>query len=298
VLAHLARIESPPAFRLILDDAHVVGDQPVILTGDRVALAQSAFAREHLETNTVLHERLPLARRLDEAAIFVGPWHGNWFHWVTDHLPRLALLPLDDEPDLPVLVHADLTRAQLDSLEYLGLSRDRMVGYSHPHVRVRRAVWPSLPGRTGNTPPWAANWLRDCVGSRGTGRTRLYVRRSRSSTRGITNEHDVVGALVPFGIETVEPEKLTFEEQMAAFASAELIVGAHGAGLTNIVAARDAALVEAFDPRYVNGCYYALADALGHRYWYLMGSPDGADAMTLGAAALARTVEAALSGTG
>jgi len=53
-----------------------------------------------------------------------------------------------------------------------------------------------------------------------------------------------------------------------------VIAGPHGAGLTGMIAARAATVIEVFDPRYVNTCYYALADSLGHHYAYLAGEAD------------------------
>lgn len=52
-------------------------------------------------------------------------------------------------------------------------------------------------------------------------------------------------------------------EQLRAFAQAEAVVAAHGAGLVGLLACAPATVVvELFPERYVNGCYYTLADAL------------------------------------
>jgi capsular polysaccharide biosynthesis protein len=258
-------------------------------------LPQSAFDREHLLANPVMHERLPLARRLDSAFVFVGPWHTNYYHWLTDHLPRLALLALDESPEVPVLVHADLAAWQTETLELLGVPTERMVAYRHPHVRIRRALWPSLPGRTGNTPPWAAEYLRSrlAIPPESTGRL-LYVSRGDTSRRQVANEHDVIAELRQIGFDAVNPGELTVREQMQLFGEAKLIVGAHGAGLTNMIASSRAAVVEVIDPSYVNGCFYTLSNALGHRYWYLAGRSDVPGVIVIDIAVLGRTIDAAL----
>ena len=62
----------------------------------------------------------------------------------------------------------------------------------------------------------------------------------------------------------VDPAAISFAEQRAAFATAGVIVGPHGAGLANMIMSHDATVVELFSPAYVNGSCYTLAEALGH----------------------------------
>jgi capsular polysaccharide biosynthesis protein len=66
-------------------------------------------------------------------------------------------------------------------------------------------------------------------------RRRLYVTRRDALTRRVVNEDEVVAALSPLGFETVELEGMAVVEQALLFASAELVVGSHGAGFSNLV---------------------------------------------------------------
>jgi capsular polysaccharide biosynthesis protein len=50
-----------------------------------------------------------------------------------------------------------------------------------------------------------------------------------------------------------------------------LVVGAHGAGLTNLLFARGAGVVELHPTRSIYPHYYLLCGALGHSYRYLCG---------------------------
>jgi capsular polysaccharide biosynthesis protein len=89
----------------------------------------------------------------------------------------------------------------------------------------------------------------------------------------VENEADVVAALSPFGFETIDPGTLAFDQQVRMFSEAELVVGAHGAALANLVFCPEgAAIIELFPPDYVNVCFWALATAVGTlRYRYLVG---------------------------
>jgi len=66
-------------------------------------------------------------------------------------------------------------------------------------------------------------------------RRRLLISRRDAVDRRLVNEDDVVASLVPLGFETLVLSDLPFTEKVAAFASADLVVGPHGSGLTNVI---------------------------------------------------------------
>ena len=121
---------------------------------------------------------------------------------------------------------------------------------------------------------------------------RLFVSRADASARRLANEAEVFAALEPLGFELILPGKLPLPEQLRAFAEASVVVGPHGAGLVSLLAATSATVVEIFDPRYVNPCYYAVAEALECPYWFVMGAPADDD-FTADPQAVRATVDAA-----
>ena len=137
-------------------------------------------------------------------------------------------------------------------------------------------VWVGPVGHIGHPHEWVARWLRRRF-TRTTcdRRRRLYVTREGYVWRRVVNEPAVVDALRPFGFETVSPESLSFAQQVQIFAEAQVVVSAHGAGLTNVVFGNRLVTIELFEPTFVNGCYYALSDAAGHSYWYIFANPAG-----------------------
>jgi capsular polysaccharide biosynthesis protein len=69
---------------------------------------------------------------------------------------------------------------------------------------------------------------------------------------------------------------LSLREKARLLARAEVIAGPHGAGLTNILFAPPGCKVfEVFDPNHMMVNYYAAADALRQRYYYLIGENAG-----------------------
>jgi capsular polysaccharide biosynthesis protein len=200
----------------------------------------------------------------------------NYYHFLTDVLPRLELLRRAGvEPDR-YLVNRDLP-FQSELLDTLGIGAERVLtSAAHPHVRAERLLVPSLPDSHLRTPPWLIRWLRGRLLPRtvAPAHRRLYVSRgTRRNTRYVTNEQEVLAALVPLGFECVDPGTHSVAEQIRLFSEAELVVGAHGAGLTNLAFCTEGAgVVELFPPDYVNVCYWALCNAAGGlRYRYLVG---------------------------
>lgn len=81
-----------------------------------------------------------------------------------------------------------------------------------------------------------------------------------------------MGLLAEYGFERVELEDLTIPEQAALFADADAVVAPHGAGLANLVYARDAQVLELFPNPVFTPHYYFLSKSLGHSYWPLTGN--------------------------
>ena len=76
------------------------------------------------------------------------------------------------------------------------------------------------------------------------------------------------------GFRIVEAGRLDFAGQIELFAAADIIIGAHGAGLANMVfCAPGTTVIEYMAPRYVFGCWHNLADRCGLDY-HLIGGSD------------------------
>jgi capsular polysaccharide biosynthesis protein len=105
---------------------------------------------------------------------------------------------------------------------------------------------------------------------------RIYVtRRNARIGRRILNEEELTQALTRRGFETIAPESLSIADQIEHFYDAQLVVGPHGAGLTNLLFAERAGLIELHPAASIFPHYYLLCLALGHEYRYLCGT--GAD---------------------
>jgi capsular polysaccharide biosynthesis protein len=248
--------------------------------------------------------RLPPLETLEGPLGVVGAWATwNYFHWLFDVLPRFHLLERSEISMSSVVVTSRMT-FQEQSLELMRLPWTLIPLEADPHLEAAPLIVPALSVRPRTFPPWACQFLRDTFLPVATpapsGNSRLFISR-RTGGRVILNEEEVLIHLEQAGFSVIRLDDLPFPHQVSAFATAEIVVAAHGAGLANIVFCTPGTrIVEIFDPTYVVVDYWSLANQVGLPYRYLLGEDrkagrDGRLAdIVVDAAALMSTVEDAL----
>ena len=134
----------------------------------------------------------------------------NYYHFMTDVLPRLELLRrAGAEPDA-FLVNRT-TRFQRDLLDQLGLTADRCLGSDkYPHLRADELVVSSLPDENLKTPRWIVPWLRArfLPESWPPPHRRLYVTRGdKRHTRRVNNEEELLARSSPSASRGSTPDR-------------------------------------------------------------------------------------------
>lgn len=96
---------------------------------------------------------------------------------------------------------------------------------------------------------------------------RIYVGRTDTPYRRLTNEAAVQDLLARCGFVSVVPGALTIREQIQMFQGARVVVGPHGAGMTNIGFCRPGTRVlELVQASYANPCMARIAQSRGLDY--------------------------------
>ncbi len=100
---------------------------------------------------------------------------------------------------------------------------------------------------------------------------RIYISRKNSETRRLKNEDEILTILAKYEFDIVDFDKLSFEDQLRYAVNSEIIVSAHGAGLTHMLWMKKKSKV--LEIRTKNNChdncYFSLASDLGHDYFYI-----------------------------
>ena len=103
---------------------------------------------------------------------------------------------------------------------------------------------------------------------------KIYISRSKGYKRTLVNDRSVIPLMEKRGYKVVFCEELSIQDQINIFNRADTVVSIHGAGLTNMLFMNPGSKVLEIRNglgNHMNNCFLALADTLGHDYYYYIG---------------------------
>jgi capsular polysaccharide biosynthesis protein len=256
---------------------------------DHTLLEESAMAGEKkhgLEQGKILGS--PIARRVRKLSgtyTTIMNWNQrNYYHWLIENLTRLYPL-MSVAPTPQLLLPPQLLPHQQATLDvYLPPSMP-VCRFEDDWVQVENLIFAShvYDRLSGYIPAEFARWLRQTAYQRfglseqPQPQRRLYISRRDCATKRTLNEAEVIACLNDFDFEVIQPEKMTFEEQVRLFHDAALVVGVHGAGLTNLMFAGKIPVLEFnFNP-IAKTLFFYYTYALEQPYHWLFVEQQGTD---------------------
>lgn len=230
----------------------ITDDRVVFLNFSQIYAASSHASLFTEEFAAALDDTAP-----DEiGGAFVVGGESNYWHMIMDFLPRLIFLKA--RPDLrgrPLVLGRGTTAGQRELivrlLKRLNLPVPEMMFLGTGVHRLRDCWIPSSIDRCSAVAIWDA-YLRPTLPTGTTGPERLFVVRTAATAhhRRLVNQEEIAAKLAEIGFVCIDPGTLAFEEQVALFSRARLVVGVHGAGLTNLLfSPPGGVLVELFTTR-------------------------------------------------
>lgn len=205
----------------------------------------------------------------------------SYYHWLLDQLPTIRGLRRYKEAtnrDPTVIVEANPPNWIQETLSLVGI--DNVVPLNKPVVRADRLVLSScresVPRNQSVYEPSRADidWLNLEMKSRapspsGNYPDKIFISRQDFVDRGryVKNFGELERVLEEFGVEICTPETLPIAEQIRLYENADLLMGAHGAGLTNMIFSEGTCVVEFLNNAYPS--YQHLSQLCGHEYRFL-----------------------------
>lgn len=256
----------------ILPASYPLGEVPDRRDAARIA---RALTRARQDAVTLKGERLLVS----------DWWSANYYHWLCDTLPRLeAWCSARRAGDLmlPAMVH-NLAFVR----ESLAAWPDIAVQRYDPEIRPVRVEVLSVPAHVAHNgfhhPVFAPRTfarLRNHFGSKQEGRgRRLYVTRRHARMRRLANEDALETVLSGHGFETVDFDGMPFADQVRMAGEAEIIAGAHGAGLANMAfMPAGGAVLEMRHAAGPSNCFFTLSTICGHGHCFVAAEPPDASA--------------------
>jgi len=288
VFSRADRAVVPPSFCLEVPDGTVVGETGAVISRTGLLDAESSpyFGtptwREH---PLYLKGRLPRVRRVEgDLLVLATRGSANYYHYLTDVLPRLGVYAerVPDGDPTPTVLVPQGRGWQRTLLEIAGFGHLPVVE-DDPGLAFRadRLFVPSIPNVLEIAPASVVAWVRENLRpSPDADRRprRLYVTRGdQPNSRRVVREPELWPELESRGFEKVEPGSLSPQQQIDVFSAAEIVVGPHGAALTNLLFCPPGVTVlEVFTASYVNQCYYSIAESIPDaHYEYLVDGDVG-----------------------
>ncbi|MCX5923340.1 MAG: glycosyltransferase family 61 protein [Candidatus Dependentiae bacterium] len=215
-------------------------------------------------------------------AVITQPAYGNYFHWLTEVLCRLALLEISGEPYDYIYTPQD--RAYIKgSLDLWGIPQEKILTPSNDdtYLQAKEIIIPSLVSNSSLNSIYFSCYVQPHLikyvinkllaaakefPSEHEKSKRIFISRKDSPQRKLLNEDDVFALLKPHGFVRYELEHLSVTQQILLFHNAEIVISPQGTGLANcIFCTPKTQIIELFQG--LNDCtFWYLSQELGLNY--------------------------------
>ncbi|MEE9322804.1 MAG: glycosyltransferase family 61 protein [Granulosicoccus sp.] len=284
------RTESSGAFVSVIAQGQLWFDGSNTLVTD----SKRQILAEHIKGNAWFADHAATfhhPRKLPGTVCFLDARSSSiYYHWMIDVLPKLAVLEAAGIAlhDIDVFVVNATSSFQKATLAHLGVSADRIVVREGvQHWQAERLLVPYLKHDIGERvyrglgigiASWVPRWLKQSFApltpnAESTGR--LYISRAQRASRGIADEAALIVELEARDFKVVQLETLTVLQQAELLSRCKVVLGAHGAGLTNMCFCPPGTRIIELFGDYVVPCYWALSQLAGLRYWQYLAHDPG-----------------------
>jgi hypothetical protein len=279
------RPEPPNALRRhFLEDMRVFGDMTVLGPQGPLREMRRLVSREQSLATQQRLGGLDLPD-LQEALLIGVSAHSNYFHWMVESLFTLWLARRSPGSARLPAITAQLDDYQSQSLELLRLQSDVLALQPEDGRDVKGLVVysPVFGAQAFSPSPRLQLMFEELLASaRATAepisgpRRRLFISRRDSPSRPLENEAALAEALQSRGFASVILSGKSVAEQALLLSHAEIVVAAHGAGLTNLgFCPPDTRVLELTPGHYINPCFVAITALSGIEHHVYVGSPHG-----------------------
>lgn len=219
-----------------------------------------------------LWKRISLNRNKCYAVIH-DQWTQNYYHWITQALPRLLMLQQANKSFLLLLPEDHQTEFHISSLRLMGVNSWETLTVGDIYYEIQNLSYPSHDIQIGDYNDDLIKVLSKKLTAsvvKMKTKSRIWINRRNRNSRRIVNEEEVLYVVRSFEFEIIEFELLSFEEQIQLMNQANVVAGVHGAGLTNMIFMKPNSKVFELTTQMDGGqyYYYTLSNALNHKYYY------------------------------
>jgi hypothetical protein len=273
----------------MIDGETVISDRFEVNTNNRVLYKAGSVIAGNAKS--IVLEIGDTSDHVSVAINLCGVAANNYYHFTIEIASRMAYIEeLGIDREVPVLLDEVISDypSYLALLKYVLRERKVIFVKSGDTVLVDRLYYPSMNTylpfnlKHKRMKELADNvvaksgllFLRRCTASivsdnkwRG---KRVFISRKNAEIKRVLNEDEIKKVFEKFGFITIYPEEYSFEEQVQIFRTASIVVGASGAGFTNLVYATPQLTFGCIIPEEYGFCVYStIAHMVGCKILFL-----------------------------
>ena len=225
--------------------------------------------------------KLPKVHKLTGKTLFLSS-RSNYWHLLADELCDLSLL-IKSSIKLNKFDHIIFEKSHFNAgkelQEIFGLNQVNQVSLQrHLHVECEELFFFTGTFCLSKDALSLVEYkikssLKQSTSKSGKTSKRIIISRGSSTTRRWLNENECMQLLDILGFKLIDPSNLSLAQQVEAFSNAEIILGPHGAGLTNIMFCNPGTKVIEIRSQHQGGeyssatCYEELSRIMGVKHY-------------------------------
>ena len=202
----------------------------------------------------------------------------NYFHFYNDVLAKLFFLTQQniDVKAAPVIISKKLWDKKYFQfyLQHLPLLSGINWAVQGPDQYIHSNSTIFCKPLTHRTDLWKQIFSPIAITGHSNVRKKIFLTRGKTRLRFIENSNEIEEVCKRHGLEVLDADHLPIEEQIELFSQTSIIVGIHGAGLTNMIYSSNGKVLEIFPPPdlgYLPYHYILLASMKGFQYRGMIG---------------------------
>jgi hypothetical protein len=218
-------------------------------------------------------------KQVDNSFFIIDAWSTGYFHWFGDVIHKYFMLK-ENNYEGKLLLPEKFTEINfaVESLNF----------FSIPHIFIKKKElafsnrlylfpYKLISGNYVENTTLAINKVVNFP--KVTSKKIIYVSRSKAKYRKLVNEVELIKILKKNGVEIYNFDNLSLTEQIKIAKETYLFISIHGAALTNMLFMNKSQnILEIRHPdSEIQNCYFSLASALKHNYFYFLGAPMNKD---------------------
>ena len=229
---------------------------------------------------------IPPRKKLDTAILLALPYYDNFYHWMIETLPRIHMLEHDDKyNNIPIVLPKKRTpKFIIETLNLCGWG-ERIQYLDNGSYSVKKLYIPTLYSPRNEPCSESIEWLNDNICDKGyipingidsVEFQNIYISRDDADTRGCINSEDVDSLLNELGFKKINMTDYSIQDQAYIFSKAKVIIGLHGAALTNIAfTSSECSFIEIFMDGWFTRAFFNLSRLRKNKYGYLLCKKEG-----------------------